>query len=87
MRNPLSLEAFADWLGTMPAKERYTWAVPRQCAIGQWLRFTGFTDEREIGKKSVEMAERNDFGKIVLPEPHTFGAAHERARTILAGQP
>lgn len=41
MRNPLSLEAFADWLGTMPADQLYEYGDINGCAVCQFFDFLG----------------------------------------------
>jgi len=42
MRNPLSLEAFAEWLEQQPAEKSYDFFEPANCAIAQYMRHLGF---------------------------------------------
>jgi hypothetical protein len=48
MRNPLTLEAFAEWCEKQPADAEYNYEDPNRCAYCQYLRATGF-DVRSVG--------------------------------------
>lgn len=88
MRHPLSLEAFTDWLATMPADETYQYCYNGSCAIAQYLRACGFRNayvdpfnwsERPGGPTKRLPHHWND---IAWTEPWTFGAALSRAREL-----
>lgn len=49
MRHPLSLEAFTDWLATMPADGTYTYTAPTECLNAQYLRHVGFVNFFSVG--------------------------------------
>jgi hypothetical protein len=83
MKLPLSLESFADWLGTMPADEEYSPYEPLVCAIGRWLKATGF-DRKTVEEKSWSLGEDPRFEHVIFCEPQTFGDAAKRARALLA---
>lgn len=41
MKNPLSIEAFADWCEKQPADRGYNYAAPSNCAAAQYLKSVG----------------------------------------------
>lgn len=91
MKNPLSVEAFADWLATMPADDEYDWRYSLYCAIGQYLHATA---PHIKPFACYYVTPDNDhkpypagFDRIAFTDgPHTFGAALHRAREYLEAQ-
>lgn len=97
MRNPLSLEAFADWLETKPADETYNFNC-LNCAIGQYFKFLGmrfnglgtenWTDDQGVAHylpRGMNRAAQGDSYYGGHPD-HTFGKAAQRARRELRAQ-
>lgn len=41
MKNPLSLEAFADWCEKQPKDKTYRYVEPTECACAQYAKFLG----------------------------------------------
>lgn len=90
MRSPLSLESFADWLGTMPPEQRYEYSDGRHCAICQYFDFLGLK-YFYVGSQSWSDEELNkhplprEMNTVAIhARPHTFGAAHQLARKLMA---
>ena len=87
MRNPLSLEAFADWLEQQPADKEYRWLDPCECAIGQYCRSLGMKGCAELSETAYFVLEGVDGARnhyIAMDRPRTFGAALRRARSAIA---
>jgi hypothetical protein len=89
MRDPLSLETFADWLEQQPAAARYNYTDSRNCAVAQYLGALGFknVDYRAWdGRPCVGEGPRvpRDLFIVSREGEMTFGAAAERARAYLA---
>jgi hypothetical protein len=69
----LSERQLVAFLETKDASESYEW-LSEDCPLGQFFAACG---ERP-------MTEFPHYYEITLPQPHTFGAALERARQYLA---
>lgn len=72
MRNPLSLEAFADWCEKKPADEEYYYPDPTICACGQYAKYLGMNPSEVIGF--------SDLNLYAALSPWTFGALAQRLR-------
>lgn len=79
-----TLPAFTAWLESQPADRTYYWASCDHCLAGLYM-------SEVLGGRSAEMPTHMDlFGRgwpyheICRTEPHTFGAAAERARKFVA---
>lgn len=89
MRNPLTLEAFADWLEKKPAAMFYEFHCKR-CAIGSYLTEHGFPmktlgTEMWVDKDGNKHPLPIGWNRIAMTSPHTYGDAAQRARAALAG--
>lgn len=90
MRHPLSLEAFTDWLATMPADGEYDYTACMTCAFSQYLTAIGLKPAgvgpgywRQRGADSLRHRPLPDgVEEIVYTTPWTFGAALSRAREL-----
>lgn len=96
MKNPISLDAFADWCAKQPADKHYDYHAVRDCAFAQYLRSLGFETaivspmQYCIGEGEVrplpEGVDAAVYGGIfslpfTLPRTrHTFGALTKRLR-------
>lgn len=74
----LTIEALVDWLRTQPPEKTYIWSDPVFCAVGQYLA------DHDSSWGTVAYSELPDYERIAKVEPHTFGAALERAEKLLA---
>ena len=94
MRNPLSLEAFADWLEKQPGEKKYKYISATQCLICQYFNAIGLDfialDSRAWCDHNYEDHKLPDhFNDIAhgvgddLWTRHTFGSAARRARELL----
>lgn len=97
MRNPLTIESFADWLGKQPAEKWYDWSVTHKCALGQYVEtFGGFGTQDENAAGAILDGWRDSSGQfheypdklfdIAVAHPSTFGAAHARALSYLRSE-
>lgn len=78
MRDPLSIEAFADWCDKQPADKAYSFTcVP--CAVEQ------YADSLGIGRDTIWGHSLGSFwcqsNIIAADYPHTFGALAQRLRS------
>lgn len=93
MRNPISIEAFAEFCERKPAGEVYEYVDNRNCAFGQYLQFLGF-ESPNVGPWSWQA---NGVADRPLPsrrkmrdalngcgEPRTFDALARRLRAAMA---
>ena len=76
----VSLAGFISWLETQDPTRPYSYWPCATCAIGQYLRATG-KSEADAGVADVYFDWNQD---IAGPQPHTFGAALDRARKLAA---
>jgi hypothetical protein len=98
MRNPLSIEAFADWCEKKPADEAYSYSnICGPCAFAQYLIHLGFPVDyvgadhwRDLSRTEHrlpdwvdEIVKDSSYG----PSPsHTFGALAKRLREASRAQ-
>lgn len=81
-RNPHSLTTFEAWLNLQPANQSYNWSNLRDCAFGQFHKT--ITGKEPDAEAYIEWLFSHRYHSwIVRTEPHTFGAAHKRARAAL----
>lgn len=85
MRNPLSLEAFADWCARKPADGEYDWADTNGCAFCQYLTSVGLPIRRVDIYSWVDEHWRTHplpegVAGAVAQYPWTFGALSSRLR-------
>ena len=85
MKNPLTIEAFADWLEKQPPEKEYDYSNCRGCLVFQYLTAVGIP----ITSTGSTTFSTNDGQEHILPyeldivaarHPHTFGKAAIRAR-------
>lgn len=82
--DPHSLDTLVAFFETKNPAEQYAWYCPNGCAFGQYR-----DSVRKAGGFKEFMMLNMIFGDdayraIGKPEPHTFGAALERARAYCA---
>ena len=82
MRNPLTLEAFAEWCEKQPAEKEFDYIDPQRCACAQYADHIKFE-----GDWLLSMADKpGDFWGVMdthalhLFKPRTFGALASRLR-------
>jgi hypothetical protein len=85
--DPFSLESLVAWLETRRENEKYRPWDLSSCLLGQWSKSNGL-DKKQILVKSYELGRTEPFLTIASidgpqGEPHTFGAALNRARDAL----
>lgn len=87
MRNPLSIEAFADWCEKQPAYRLYNYSNCRHCAFAQYLEHLGFRGASVDGSSFSLTGKFEDdrplsavIDRAVYEEPNTFGALASRLR-------
>ena len=99
MRNPLSIEAFADWCEKKPADETYDAGDTHACALAQYARSIGFPHGMGNGcgtgiymrrffgdwRQVTFLPSKNNLG-TPLSKPHTFGALAKRLREASRAQ-
>lgn len=90
MRHPLSLEAFAEWLTTMPADQWYDYCDPWNCAVAQYRQFLGVPVAVHYDGAALDGGGPSMDPRVMEVVHHengskerTFGAALERARMQL----
>jgi hypothetical protein len=91
--DPFTFESLIAWLERQPAQKEYCFMDNGGCLFFQYLEEMG-VDVVGVGGASFRReADDRDGGRHPLPtgwpslaslEPHTFGAALERARAALA---
>jgi hypothetical protein len=91
MRNPLSLEALADWSETRDPDEQYQYSSPRECLCAQYLRFAGFRVcgvllDQWLDSENIYHRLPDGFNAVAigngLAGSWTYGQAAERARAL-----
>lgn len=75
---PLSIAALASWLRNQPGEKTYTWSDPVFCLVGHYLA----DNQSQWG--NAQYSDIPNYELIAKTEPHTFGAALERAEALLA---
>lgn len=84
----VALRDFIGWLETKPARKRYEYTDPRNCAIGQYKQARGLPDVAVLFSPFTTGWHHCEWlWNIVASHPRTFGAALDRARKVLAEQP
>lgn len=93
MKNPLSLEAFADWCEKQPADKEYSYIDSENCAVTQYMRACGFPCAYSNRDKWYERRDNQTWYAHKAPErrmdilacelPHTFGALAKRLREAI----
>lgn len=76
MRNPLTFEAFAEWCEKQPARKRYDFWDPRNCACARYSESIG-GERNAYPDPSLFWLEAND---IAHGGGQTFGSLAKRLR-------
>lgn len=84
MRNPLTLEAFADWAEKMPADEQYEWCDDSDCACGQYADAAKVSGSyRAHPHPSPDNAFWLKAEQAAFEWPRTFGSLAARLRAAV----
>lgn len=78
MRNPLTIEAFAEWAEKKPANETYDYCSSEACAAAQYLQSLGV---QKYNLPSYKLP-KGWLGPLQTG-PDTFGALAQRLRASL----
>jgi hypothetical protein len=87
--DPLSKEALIAWLEKQDPNQRYEWYEPASCLLGLWTKSVDPTSchDPESCTRYIVYGRNVDFwtfiSEIACHNPHTFGAALERARKLV----
>jgi hypothetical protein len=86
--DPYSLAGMIAWLEQQPAEQEYKWANCEDCLVGQYLSAVlgPPADYAEVSRRHGKFMRENPIAfrrGLALANPHTFGAALERARAAL----
>lgn len=87
--DPMKLESLIAWLEKQSADKRYEfWCT--KCLLGQYFTDYGY-DVKMMGTAMVIHASGHfdlpkGFNRLAQAQPHTYGAALNRARKALAAQ-
>jgi hypothetical protein len=85
MRNPLTLEAFAEWCEKQPADKEYNFFDNHGCAFGQYLKALGI-EHRSVGGTYWRTAAGEErIRKALQSGDWTFGALASRLRSTPTG--
>lgn len=84
-----SLESLITWLEKQPAKATYCYLDNGGCMLHQYFAAAGVDAPWVGGINYKDSANKShtlsyEFVKISFKDPHTFGAALDRARKALA---
>lgn len=89
--DPFSLESLIAWLEKQPASAGYCYQSNGNCLLAKYFHAAGYPNAM-LGGDYVRLhgvRQRTiiseEFQIIPLREPHTFGAALERARALTKG--
>lgn len=86
MKDPLTLEAFMEWVDKQPAELEYNWSSFTECPIASYSRFIGMDDCSWADTPSlVKMHEYNgddSVGYKLMERPQTYGALSQRLHAI-----
>lgn len=91
MKNPLSLEAFADWCAKQPTDAEYRYDNIVDCACGRYFRSLGidahYSGYHEwLGFYRRRIPHSDEMDRLASVRPHTFGALTERVRGAIAAR-
>jgi hypothetical protein len=75
---PLTIDALATWLRQQPPEMTYIWSDPVFCLVGHYLA------DNDSAWGAAQYSDIPDYELIARTEPHTFGAALQRAEKLLA---
>jgi hypothetical protein len=91
MRNPISIEAFAEFCERKPAGEVYDFFDNCNCAFGQYLQSLGFEKPVVSGfdwsfDKDDKAREfpHSGMGRALSTHPRTFSDLAQRLRAAMA---
>lgn len=87
MDDPFQLEPLIGWLEKQPADKEYCFTDRGTCLLTQYYAASGYI--ADVGGFTVTIDGNvhhmsDDFGDIPATDPHTFGAALNRARELSA---
>lgn len=80
MKNPLTLEAFAEWAERQPADKVYDYRDCAVCACGQYAASLGISKDWLTGELTGESEFWVEANYQAYHEPHNFGALAKRLR-------
>ena len=88
--DPFSLESLVAWAEKQPAEKEYDFWCDH-CYLAQYFEDHGFKIQMiGTGTVTFKRGKMRDlpphFNSIAMTKPHTFGAALERARKVMANQ-
>jgi hypothetical protein len=83
--DPLTLRALIAWLEKQPPEKIYCYGDTGRCLAAQYNQSLGraYLPILLLGWRGDCLKFDYDLEEIALTEPHTFGAALERARAAL----
>lgn len=86
MDDIFKIEPLVRWLETKRATDEYNFADRKSCVLAQYYEHLG--TDADVGGWTVTIDTKwhtmsEEFSDIAAEEPHTFGAALERARALL----
>jgi hypothetical protein len=86
--DPFSLASLIAWLEQQPAAEMYCYRENGDCLLAQYFIAHGYCNVNMgplvffHGPKNEKANVPRQFNDIAVGDPHTYGAALERARSI-----
>lgn len=78
--NPCTLDALITWLEKQPADQWYCYQLRGRCLAAQYNKHIGRRYRVPIASPRGNFSQQLEY--IAVGEPHTFGAALERAHTL-----
>lgn len=87
MKNPLTLEAFAEWLEKQPQDMEYDGIDPGSCILARYYQACGFADwfDRSFRADCTCELSKAAFGFVTdCPDGFTVAHALRRARALIA---
>lgn len=88
--DPLTLPALVAWLELQPAQKIYCYTSPGSCLLAQYLKAAGYRNPLVSRNLTTDGWRIEDsipvpdiFHDIAIKHPRTFGAALNRARSVI----
>jgi len=84
---PRTVAHFAEWLSQQPSYNTYAWDSTTTCLMSQYAISLKLRDANGHGILLIDILEDSDgdcssggaYNEICYHQPHTFGAAYQRA--------